>query len=82
MLDLLLDATDVLKDPAWSGIAVAVAILVPVLGFLARVIYVNRTSDLTRDGLRLLKARPTLPPAALRGDPRGSLGALYTRSCI
>jgi hypothetical protein len=56
MLDLLLDATDVLKDPAWSGIAVAVAILVPVLGFLARVIYVNRTSDLTRDGLRLLKA--------------------------
>lgn len=49
MADFILDAIDVLKDQECSGIAVVVIILVLTLVFVAKVIYVNRTSDLTRD---------------------------------
>ena len=55
MLNPLLDAIDVLRDTAWVGIAV-VAILIVSLGLLARIIQSSRTSDLTRDELRILKA--------------------------
>jgi len=55
MPDLVLHAIDVLRDSAWGGMAVVVAILVLALGF-ARVILSNRKSDLTRHELRLLKA--------------------------
>ncbi len=56
MTDLLLDAINVLRDSAWGGIAVVVAILVPTLGILGRAIRNSRGSDLTREELRLLKA--------------------------
>jgi hypothetical protein len=56
MLDLLHHAINLLKDSVWVGIVVAVAILIPVLGLLARTITGSRTSDLTRDETRLLKA--------------------------
>ncbi len=55
MPNLALDAIDLLRDFAWVGIA-AVVILVAILGILARTIRHRRTSDLTRDELRLLKA--------------------------
>jgi len=51
MTDFILDAIDVLRDQACSGIAVVVVmilVLTPV--FVAKVIYVNLTSDLTLDG--------------------------------
>jgi hypothetical protein len=56
MPDLLLDAVNVLRDSAWAGVAVVVAILVPTLGVVSRSIRKSRTSDLTREELRLLKA--------------------------
>jgi hypothetical protein len=68
------DAIDVLRDPAWGGIAVPVAIFVPVLGCLARAIYVNRTSDLTRDELRLLRAFNE----QAKGNPRAYLSVEFT----
>jgi hypothetical protein len=45
-----------LRDYVWGGIAVVVAILIPALAVLARIINSSRTSDLTRDELRMLKA--------------------------
>ena len=48
MLDLLHHAINLLRDSVWDGIAVALAILIPVLGLLTRVISSSRTSDLTR----------------------------------
>lgn len=56
MLDLLHYAINLLRDSVWGGIAVAVAILIPALGLLTRIITGSRTSDLTRDEIRLLKA--------------------------
>lgn len=56
MLDLLHHAINLLRDSVWGGIAVAVAILIPALGLLTRIITGSRTSDLTRDEIRLLKA--------------------------
>src|SRR5215204_7650696 len=73
MPDLLLAAMGVLRDPAWGEIAVAVAILVPALGFLARGIYISRTSDLTRDELRLLKAFNE----QAKGNPRAYLSVEF-----
>jgi hypothetical protein len=67
------DAIGVLRDPAWGGIAVPVAIFVPVLGCLARAIYVNRTSDLTRDELRLLRAFNE----QAKGNPRAYLSVEF-----
>ena len=55
MADLVLETTNVLRGFAWGGIAVVVVILVLTLGF-ARILRTRRKSDLTRDGLRLLKA--------------------------
>jgi hypothetical protein len=56
LLDLLFDTINLLRDFVWGGIAVAVAILILTLGFLAKTIHSSRTSDLSRDELRLLKA--------------------------
>jgi hypothetical protein len=57
MLIPLLYAIDVIRDAAWVGIAVVVAMLIiAALGFLTRTVLSGRTSDLTRDELRLLKA--------------------------
>ena len=56
MLDLLHHAINLLRDSVWGGIAVAVAILMVTLGLLTRIIIGSRTSDLTRDEIRLLKA--------------------------
>jgi hypothetical protein len=56
MLDLLHHALNLLRDSVWGGIAVAVAILILTLGLLTRIITGSRTSDLTRDEIRLLKA--------------------------
>jgi hypothetical protein len=56
MLDLLHHAINLLRDSMWGGIAVAVAILILTLGLLTRIITGSRTSDLTRDEIRLLKA--------------------------
>ena len=56
MLDLLHHAINLLRDSMWGGIAVAVAILILTLGLLTRIIIGSRTSDLTRDEIRLLKA--------------------------
>jgi hypothetical protein len=49
-------AIALLRDYVWGGIAVVVAILIPALAVLARIINSSRTSDLTRDEFRLLKA--------------------------
>ena len=73
MPDLLLDAIDLLRDPVWGGIAVAVAILVPALSLFARAIYVNRTSDLTRDELRLLRGFNE----QAKGNPRAYLSVEF-----
>jgi hypothetical protein len=58
LLDLLFDTINLLRDYVWGGIAVVVAIILILtsLGFLAKTIHSSRTSDLTRDELRLLKA--------------------------
>jgi hypothetical protein len=57
LLDLLFDTINLLRDYVWGGIAVTVAILILTsLGFLAKTIHTSRTTDLTRDELRLLKA--------------------------
>jgi hypothetical protein len=56
MPDLLIDAINLLRDSAWGGVAVVVAILVPTLGVVGRAVRNSRTSDLTREELRLLKA--------------------------
>jgi hypothetical protein len=56
MPDLALNAIDVLRDSAWGGIAVVVAIFVPILVLLGRTACHRRTNDLTRGELRLLKA--------------------------
>ena len=56
MLDLLHHAINLLRDSVWGGIAVAVAIIILTLGLLTRIITGSRTSDLTRDEIRLLKA--------------------------
>jgi hypothetical protein len=68
MLSLLLDAINMLRDAVWVGIALVVVILIAALGFLARIIQSNRTSDLTREELRLLKAFRE----QAEGDPRAS----------
>jgi hypothetical protein len=73
MPDLLLAAMGVLRDPAWGEIAVAVAILVLALGFLARGVYVGRASDLTGDELRLLKAFNE----QAKGNPRAYLSVEF-----
>ena len=72
MPELLLDAIHLLRDSVWGGIAVA-ALLVPALGFLARGMYVSRTSDLTRDELRLLKAFSE----QAKGNPRAYLSVEF-----
>lgn len=69
MTDLLIDAINVLKDSAWGGVAVVVAILVPILGVLGRAFRNSRTTDLTREELRLLK---TFNKEA-RGNPKAYL---------
>jgi len=69
MPDLLLYAINLLRDSVWGGIAVVVAVLVPALGYLAKGIYVNRNSDLTREELRLLKAFNE----QAKGNPRAYL---------
>ena len=57
MPDLLIDAINLLRDSAWGGVAVVVAILAPALGVVVgRAVRNSRTSDLTREELRLLKA--------------------------
>jgi hypothetical protein len=56
MANLLVDTLGVLRDPAGDVIAVIAALLVLALSFVAKVVYFNRTSDLTRDELRLLRA--------------------------
>jgi hypothetical protein len=56
MADLILGAIDLLRDFAWVGIIAGAAILVAILGILIRTIHHSRTSDLTRDEFRLLKA--------------------------
>ena len=56
MPNLILDPIDVLRDFAWVGIAAVAATLVVLLGILGRTIHHSRTSDLTREELRLLKA--------------------------
>jgi hypothetical protein len=56
MADLILGAIDLLGDFAWVGIVAVAAILVVLLGILGRAIHHSRTSDLTRDELRLLRA--------------------------
>ena len=73
MLDFLHHAINLLRDSVWGGIAVAVAILIPTLGVLARAIYINRTSDLTRDELKLRKA---LSDQA-KGNPRAYLSVEF-----
>jgi hypothetical protein len=73
MLDLLHHAINLLKDSVWVGIVVAVAILIPVLGLLARTITGSRTSDLTRDEIRLLKAFNE----QAKGDPRAYLSVEF-----
>src|SRR5215208_599445 len=72
MPDLLFHAIDLLRDSMWGGIA-AVVLLVPALGYLARGIYVNRNSDLTRDELRLLKAFDE----QAKGNPRAYLSVEF-----
>jgi len=74
MLDLLHHAINLLRDSVWGGIAVAVAILIPALGVLARAIYINRTSDLTRDELKLLKVFSD----QAKGNPRAYLSVEIT----
>jgi hypothetical protein len=56
LLDLLFETINLPRDYVWGGIAAVVAILILTLGFLAKTIHRSRTSDLTRDELRLLKA--------------------------
>jgi hypothetical protein len=54
--DLFLDTINVLSDSAWGGIAVAVLILIPALGFIGGTIRRRRARDLTCDELKLLKS--------------------------
>jgi hypothetical protein len=68
LLDLLFDTINLLQDYVRSGIAVVVAILILTLGFLAKTIHTGRTSDLTRDELRLLKAFNEQAKEHLRRD--------------
>jgi len=70
MLDLLHHAINLLRDSVWGGIAVAVAILISVLGVLARAIYINRTSD----ELKLLKVFSD----QAKGNPRAYLSVEFT----
>ena len=72
MPDLLLHAIGLLRDSVWGGIA-AVVLLIPALGYLARGIYVNRNSDLTREELRLLKAFNE----QAKGNPRAYLSVEF-----
>jgi hypothetical protein len=72
MPDLLLDAINLLRDSVW-GVIAAVVLLVPALGYLARGIYVNRNSDLTREELRLLKAFNE----QAKGNPRAYLSVEF-----
>jgi hypothetical protein len=69
MPDLLIDAISVLRDSAWGGVAVAVAILAAALGLLGRAFRNRRKSDLTREELRLLRAFNR----EARGDPKAYL---------
>jgi hypothetical protein len=73
MPDLLLYAINLLRDSVWAGIAAVVAVLVPALGYLAKGIYVNRNSDLTREELRLLKAFNE----QAKGNPRAYLSVEF-----
>ena len=56
MTDLILGAIDLLRDFARVGTVAMAAFLVAILGILIRNIHHRRTSDLTRDELRMLKA--------------------------
>jgi hypothetical protein len=70
--DVLLDAVNFLRGSAWGGIAVVVAVLIPALALLARVIpsgRKSRKSHLSRDELRLLRAFNE----QAQGDPRAYL---------
>ena len=69
MPDLLIDAISVIRDSAWGGVAVAVAILAAALGLLGRAFRNRRKSDLTREELRLLRAFNR----EARGDPKAYL---------
>jgi hypothetical protein len=73
MSDLLLDTINMLRDSAWGGVAVLVMLLVPALGLLGRTIRNSRTSDLTRDQLRLLKAFNE----QAKGNPRAYLSVEF-----
>ena len=69
MPDLGLGAIDLLRDFAWLEIAAVAAILVALIGILGITLRYSRTSDLTRDELRLLKAFNE----QAEGDPRAYL---------
>jgi len=73
MFDLLHHAINLLRDSVWGEIAVAVAILIPVLGLVTRIITGSRTSDLTRDEIRLLKAFNE----QAKGNPRAYLSVEF-----
>jgi hypothetical protein len=69
MPDLGLGAIDLLRDFTWLEIAAVAAILVALIGILGITLRYSRTSDLTRDELRLLKAFNE----QAEGDPRAYL---------
>jgi hypothetical protein len=64
---------DQLTDSVWGGIAVVVAILISTLAFLPRIISRGRTSDLTREEFRLLKAFNE----QAKGNPRAYLSVEF-----
>jgi hypothetical protein len=68
-----LDTIPLISTSVWGGIAVVVAILIPSLGLVARTVHRTRTSDLTRDELRLLKAFNE----QARKDPRAHLSVEF-----
>jgi hypothetical protein len=73
MLEVLLDAINVLWGSAWGWIAVVVAILIPTLAFLTRAIPSSGKVNLSRDELRLLKAFNE----QAEGDPRAYLSVEF-----
>jgi hypothetical protein len=70
----LLNALNSFGELAWSsGIALAVALLLLALGFLAKTTNSDTTGDLTRDELRLLRAFNE----QTKGDPRAYLSVEF-----
>jgi hypothetical protein len=73
MSELLLDPVNLVRDSVWGGVVVVAVILIPTLGLLARTIQGSRTSDLTRDEIRLLRAFNE----QAKGDPRAYLSVEF-----